>query len=147
MCDYSLEQVASRPAVVGDELTVTRFGHGTTGFSGKEDFSTAVCLLPGTEIAFDEPIQEGIYSEEKNFGKVAVFTQIIRPEMTWGYHKDGLEFPDGRKILLTHLKPGQMATVLQLPKEQTVSHLEMQDIEAPKVEAPAAPYFAELVRY
>ena len=33
MCDYSLEQVASRPARVGDKLVSTRFPTGTGGFA------------------------------------------------------------------------------------------------------------------
>ncbi|MFZ0506113.1 MAG: hypothetical protein WAM44_20475 [Chthoniobacterales bacterium] len=32
-------------------------------------------------------------------------------------HHDALEFPDGKFVLLTTLKPGQQATVLQLPAE------------------------------
>jgi hypothetical protein len=30
-------------------------------------------------------------------------------------HHDALEFPDGQVVLLTHLREGQRATVLQLP--------------------------------
>ena len=52
MCDYSLQGVASRPAAVGDKLVTRNFGTGTRGFSAPEDRNTAVCLLPGTEIAF-----------------------------------------------------------------------------------------------
>ena len=52
MCDYSLEHIASRDAKVSDELVTTRFSM-TGGFSeaGKPD--VAVCLRPGTELAFD----------------------------------------------------------------------------------------------
>ena len=52
MCDYSLQGVASRPAAVGDKLTTRNFGTGTRGFAAPEDRNTAVCLLPGTEVAF-----------------------------------------------------------------------------------------------
>src|SRR5258706_13252223 len=52
MCDYSLQGVASRPAAVGDKLTTRNFVTGTRGFSAPEDRNTALCLLPGTEIAF-----------------------------------------------------------------------------------------------
>jgi hypothetical protein len=130
--------------VVGDKLTVTRFGHGTTGFSAPEDMSVAVCLLPGTEIAFDAPIEENIFTIERDLGTVAVFTQIIRPELTWGYHKDALEMPNGEKVLLTHLRPGQRAVVLQLPAQPTISHLEMQDIET-KVDVTQNNYAVELL--
>ena len=48
MCDYSLHNVASRPARVGDKLTTRDFGTGTRGFAGAEDVRVAVCVLPGT---------------------------------------------------------------------------------------------------
>src|ERR1700755_834140 len=47
MCDYSLENVASRPATVADRLVSTTFtGTFTRGFAGADDPSTAVCLRP-----------------------------------------------------------------------------------------------------
>ena len=52
MCDYSLLNVSSRPAKVGDKLTTRDFGTGTRGFAGAEDRAVAVCVLPGTELAF-----------------------------------------------------------------------------------------------
>ena len=47
MCDYSLHNVKSRPARVGDKLTTRNFGTGTRGFSVSEDMNVAVCVLPG----------------------------------------------------------------------------------------------------
>jgi hypothetical protein len=32
-------------------------------------------------------------------------------------HHDALEFPNGEVVLLTNLRPGQLAAVLQLPSE------------------------------
>ena len=56
MCDYSLEHVASRPAAVADRLTVVTFANTISrGFAGLDDVNCAVCLRPGTEIAFDQP--------------------------------------------------------------------------------------------
>jgi hypothetical protein len=52
MCDYSLHNVKSRPAKVGDKLTTHNFNTGTRGFAAPEDVRTAVCVLPGTELAF-----------------------------------------------------------------------------------------------
>jgi hypothetical protein len=52
MCDYSLQNVRSRPAKVGDRLTTQDFGTGTRGFAASEDCKMAVCVLPGTELAF-----------------------------------------------------------------------------------------------
>ena len=51
MCDYSLHNVKSRPAKVGDKLTTHHFNTGTRGFAAPEDANTAVCVLPGTELA------------------------------------------------------------------------------------------------
>jgi hypothetical protein len=57
MCDYSLHHVKSRPAKVGDKLTTTNFNTGTRGFAAPEDSTTAVCILPGTELAFSEEVK------------------------------------------------------------------------------------------
>ena len=58
MCDYSLELVASRPAKVGDKLVSTSFPHTITrGFASADDRNVAVCLLPGTELAFDYEVR------------------------------------------------------------------------------------------
>ena len=52
MCDYSLHSVKSRPAKIADKLTVRDFGTGTRGFAASENPRVAVCVLPGTELAF-----------------------------------------------------------------------------------------------
>src|SRR5262249_60608969 len=58
MCDYSLDLVASRPAKAGDELVTTKFETSMTrGFAAIGEPSVAVCLLPGTEIAFEQEVR------------------------------------------------------------------------------------------
>ena len=58
MCDYSLQHVATRAAKVGDKLVSTQFVNSNTrGFSAIEEPSVAVCLLPGTELAFDRGVE------------------------------------------------------------------------------------------
>ena len=57
MCDYSLQNVKSRPAKVGEKLRTQHFNTGTTGFAAPEDANTAVCVLPGTELAFATPVR------------------------------------------------------------------------------------------
>jgi len=124
MCDYSLQGVASRPAAVGDKLTTRNFGTGTRGFSSPEDRNTAVCLLPGTEIAF---AGEFAIESPRFFGQsvkslkhaTAIFRQIDKE--TPHVHHDALEFPDGQMVLLTALREGQEATVLQLPARPTTA--------------------------
>src|SRR5262249_23729813 len=56
MCDYSLHNVKSRAARVGDKLTTCNFGTGTRGFAAQEDTTMAVCVLPGTELAFSREV-------------------------------------------------------------------------------------------
>ena len=117
MCDYSLLHVASRPAAVGDKLVSTRFESSISrGFAAVGDPNVAVCLLPGTEIAFDQEVEFDRFpldSTGKTASKVARFRQVNVNEPHT--HHDALEFPDGEIVLLTRLVAGQHATVLQLP--------------------------------
>ena len=52
MCDYSLHNITSRSAKVGDKLITRDFGTGTRGFAGSEDKNVAICVRPGTELSF-----------------------------------------------------------------------------------------------
>jgi hypothetical protein len=47
--------------------------------------------------------------------KTAIFRQINKDKVA--AHHDALEFSDGQIVLLTCLREGQQATVLQLPAE------------------------------
>ena len=117
MCDYSLHLVASRPAKVGDKLVATDFVKSITGgFAAVGELDVAVCLLPGTELAFDENVQyERAFSP---FGracvdhKVARFRQVNMDDPH--VHHDALEFPGGQIVMVTRLMPGQRTVVLQL---------------------------------
>jgi hypothetical protein len=118
MCDYSLHNVKTRPAKVGDKLATHRFDFSTTGFSAPEDIHVAVCVLPGTELSFTNEVKRSpvsLWPWGKNVihHKTAIFRQVNldRPHT----HHDALEFPDGEMVLLTYLMEGQQATVLQLP--------------------------------
>jgi hypothetical protein len=116
MCDYSLHQVASRPAKVGEKLVTTRFPNAITrGFASVDDPEVAVCLLPGTELAFEQQVrcETGIVFAWSVGHAVAKFRQINKGRSD--VHRDALEFPDGKIVLLTSLCKGQRATVLQLP--------------------------------
>jgi hypothetical protein len=59
MCDYSLQNVKTRPAKVGDKLVTHRFNYSTSGFSAPEDIHVAVCVLPGTELSFTNEVKVG----------------------------------------------------------------------------------------
>jgi hypothetical protein len=116
MCDYSLQHVKSRPAKVCDKLTVRNFGTGTRGFAASEDMNVAVCVLPGTEMSFaNEVTRTRMWPWTKTVinHKTAIFRQKNQHDSM--AHHDALEFPDGEIVLLTFLKEGQQATVLQLP--------------------------------
>ena len=121
MCDYSLESVRSRPAKVGDKLTTRDFGTCTRGFAAAEDAEVAVCVLPGTELAFSSPVAVTDFRFVVNWKvetlghATAIFRQVNKTEPMM--HHDALEFPDGRIVLLTRLSEGQVATVLQLPAQ------------------------------
>ena len=127
MCDYSLLNVRSRPAKVGDKLTTRDFGSGTHGFAAAEDAAVAVCVLPGTELAFSSAVT--VTDPDVRFFAswrvrtldyaTAIFRQVNKHEPR--VHHDVLEFPDGRIVLLTHLCEGQQATVLQLPVQSTTA--------------------------
>jgi hypothetical protein len=125
MCDYSLQSVRSRPAKVGDKLTTRDFGTGTRGFAAAEDAAVAVCVLPGTELAFFNAAAVTDYrfvvgwKVETLAHTTAIFRQVNKNEPR--KHHDALEFPDGRIVLLTQLCPGQEATVLQLPAQPTTA--------------------------
>ena len=99
MCDYSLDLVASRAAKVGDELVTTQFNNSITrGFAAIGEPNVAVCLLPGTEVAFEKEVSfdrvVGIFPRRKLAEKVARFRQIN--EGQFSAHHDALEFPTGR---------------------------------------------------
>ena len=118
MCDYSLHFVASRPARVGDKLVSTRFRASLTrGFAAIDEPDVAVCLLPGTEVAFERDVEcDGAFRFFRGRSlkqKLARFRQINLDEPTM--HHDALEFPDGEIVLVTELRERQHATVLQLP--------------------------------
>ena len=125
MCDYSLQNVKSRAAQVGDKLTTRNFGTGTRGFAAPEDSTTAVCLLPGTELAFCEPVAIGGHDPKTIAHKTAIFRQVDKEQPS--RHHDALEFPDGETVLLTDLAEHQHATVLQLPvRPETAAEAEAQ---------------------
>jgi hypothetical protein len=116
MCDYSLHAVASRPAQVGETLITTTFPRTTTrGFASASEPEIAVCMLPGTELAFAGDVKyqsQWLWPKviESRVGKFSV----LDPQLPYRHH-DAVEFPDGSRVLVTKLMAGQRVTVLQLP--------------------------------
>ena len=102
MCDYSLNLVASRPARVGDKLVTTKFPNSITrGFASVDEPDVAICLLPGTELAFKKEVrcETGIVFSWRLGHAVAKFQQVNQGRSN--VHHDALEFPDGKIVLLT----------------------------------------------
>lgn len=116
MCDYSLHAIASRPARVGEALVSTHFrGCATAGFASLAEKTVAVCLVPGTELAFERNVRyrgRWFMSHSVNFD-VAKFCKLA-PEVRCQHH-DALAFPDGSTVLVNSLVQGQRVRVLQLP--------------------------------
>jgi hypothetical protein len=129
MCDYSLHHVASRPAKVSDKLVTTKLARSSArGFAAVGEHGAklvihdsppkvAVCLLPGTELAFDDEVRYdrafSLFGNARVNHKVARFRQIDVDDPH--IQHDALEFPNGQVLKLTQLVAGQTATVLQLP--------------------------------
>lgn len=124
MCDYSLHAVSTRPAKLGDRLITSQFMYTTTrGFGAIGEPGVAVCMKPGTELIFEAAVQAEIGLVQTI---ISVFRGIIRHKVgrfrqinlqNENTHHDAIEFPDGKVVLLTQLRPGQRATVLQLPAD------------------------------
>jgi hypothetical protein len=128
MCDYSLHNVATRPSKVGDKRMTTTFPNTVTrGLCAVGEPQVAVCLMPGTEVAFEQEAESAHpfawLFPRLGFGKigarVARFRQINLDYPT--AHHDALEFANGKVVLVNALRPGQCATVLQLPASAGVS--------------------------
>ena len=87
----------------------------------------AVCLTPGTELAFETPVtyQTVLMFRTHAGHTVAIFRQINKGVLHMNH--DALEFPDGDIVLLTRLCEGQKATVLTLPPQaKTAAEVEAQ---------------------
>jgi hypothetical protein len=135
MCDYSLHLLASRPAQVGDKLITTDFTKSITrGFTTPAEPEVAVCLMPGTEVAFEDDVQYdrafSLFGKASVPHRVARFRQINMDDPH--VHHDALEFPGGQVVLVTRLTPGQRATVLQLPASKQANPAESAQERSPE---------------
>lgn len=128
MCDYSLNGIASRPARVGDRIVSTRFAATFDrgfGLLGARDI--AICLMPGTEIAFDgnAVIEPELLSLPKwNIGEcLARFRHVNHGDPL--LPRDAVEFIGGEIVPVMRLAEGQVATVIQLPSARAASPEQM----------------------
>jgi hypothetical protein len=151
MCDYSLHHVSSRPARVADKLVTMELAKSKArGFAAVGELGSklvihdnppemAVCLLPGTELAFDRKVEyerpfrltlfgKRIFGRAYMDDKVASFRQVDTSD-PYVQH-DALEFPDGKILKINQLVPGQTATVLQLPVATSHNDNDHEHLEA-----------------
>ena len=119
MCDYSLHALATRPAEVGETLISTTFPrHIDPRLRFRTRAAVAVCMLPGTELAFAEDVKyDNRWIWTKTIGYRVGKFNTIDPHVRERHH-DAIEFPDGSHVLVTQLCAGQHVTVLQLPVSQ-----------------------------
>lgn len=117
MCDYSLHAVAWRPAEASEVLVSNKFlGTHTRGFASPAEPTVAVCLRPGTEIAFEQnAFAEGTIFRKNIGAKLARFRQIDLDKPA--QHHDALEFSNGKIVKVTDLVVGQRVRVVQLPAD------------------------------
>src|SRR5258705_7526337 len=119
MCDYSLHAVKTRPAEVGETLITTTFrGTSTRGFASEKDTAVAVCMLPGTELAFADDVRydnRWIWTRTTDWrgGKV----NHIEPQESDRHHQ-AIEIPYGNHVLVTHAFQGQRPARLQFPVDE-----------------------------
>jgi len=86
MCDYSLHHVATRPARIEDKLVVTKFHNSITrGFAAVGEPNVAVCLLPGTELAFGYLLLAAYFT-----GKIVNRFGLPRAETGLGFEQTDL---------------------------------------------------------
>jgi hypothetical protein len=124
--------VATRPAKVGETLITTTFrGTSTRGFASESELAVAVCMLPGTELAFAEDVKyDNRWIWTRTIGSRVGKFNAIDPEVRDRHH-DAIEFPDGSHVLVTQLCEGQRVTVLQLPVVHPVTERAPSAVETP----------------
>jgi hypothetical protein len=134
----------STPAKVGDVLKTASFaGSSTRGFCSAAQPNVAVCVLPGTELAFSAEIEcdraIGFLPHRRLRATLARFRQV---DLDKHYaHHDAIELPNGRIELLTNLSQGQTATVLQLPADEQAQRAAHSEPEPARAEQEPIPLF------
>jgi hypothetical protein len=102
----------------------------TTGFCAVGEPNLAVCVQPGTELAFEREIEgEALLFRRRLGAEVARFRRVNEDRKY--VHHDALELPSGKVFLLTRLLVGQRATVLQLPVTELEKETERRPVAQP----------------
>jgi hypothetical protein len=127
MCDYSLAELSTRLAAVGEHLLVHRFATGSIGLKCSRRrlrevlfpyMTVAVCIPPGARLYLQDI--PGDLQERLGIGS-AETVKFIQRGFTEFTHRDGVRFANGREALLQELQAGQRVTVLSLESEVEAS--------------------------
>lgn len=122
MCDYSLEAYQSRPAAVGEKLTLGRFASGSMGFASGTVCDTAVCIPAESKL-----LLEGIGESTQKEHGVGAVEEVAMTRLESGLYKDAVRFSNGTVVLLQRLDVGLGAVVMTYGAERA---------EAPNAPAP-----------
>lgn len=125
MCDYSLEAYQSRPAEVGEKLTLERFASGSMGFTSGQACDLAVCVPADSKLRL-EGIGETV---QKAYG-IGSVEEVVMTRLEAGPHKDAVRFSNGIEVSLQRLDRGLTAFLLPAPR----SLIDIAEIAAPVAE-------------
>jgi hypothetical protein len=112
MCDYSLEAYQSRPAAIGEKLTLERFPSGSMGFTSGPACDLAVCVPADSQLRL-EGIGETV---QKAYG-VGPIEEVVMTRLESGPHKDAVRFSNGTEVSLQRLDRGLTAVMLGSDEE------------------------------
>jgi len=107
MCDYSIEAYQSRPAEVGEKLTLERFASGSMGFTSGSKCDLAVCVPADAKLRL-----EGIGETAQKAYNIGAIEDVVMTRLATGLYKDAVRFSNGTEILLQQLNCGLTAVVV-----------------------------------
>ena len=113
MCDYSLEAYQSRPAAVGEKLTLGRFATGSMGFASGTVCDTAVCVPAESKL-----LLEGIGESTQKEHGVGAVEEAMLTRLEGGPYKDAVRFSNGTEVLLQRLNCGLTVLVMTYGAER-----------------------------
>ena len=116
MCDYSLEAYQSRPAAVGEKLTLGRFASGSMGFASGTVCDTAVCIPAESKL-----LLEGIGDSTQKEHGIGAVEEAMLIRLEDGLYKDAVRFSNGAEVLLQRLNVGLSAAVMTFGAERAGS--------------------------
>src|SRR5262249_28835569 len=107
MCDYSLEAYQSRPAAIGEKLTLGRFTSGSKGFASGPTCDLAVCVPADARLHL-----EGISETVQKECGVGPVEDVVMTRIEGGAYKDAVRFSNGTEILLQRFDCGLTAVMV-----------------------------------